>query len=430
MTTPALDGLVQAALVNNTDLQVAAANLRRGARRCCAATAAALPPTAGVSGRRRPRPLRRHATNPSPQADWTYTAGLDVSYEVDLFGRVRRGIEAAARRRRHRAPRPQDAVRVTVAAETARAYARGLRACRASRGGRPPLARPARSRAYDITASARRSGRRLRLRGRHAPSAAARAGPAPPVPTFEAQRKSALYQLAVLTGRPPAEISPAAAACASLPRTQARRSPIGDGAALLSRRPDVREARAQPGRGHRPHRAWPPPTSIRRVSLGGDLTSTYGRRHARRCSSVGNVTFGLGPLISLDLPQHDRGPRPYRRAEARSQAALARLRRRGAARRCRRPSRRWTYYAGELDRNAALTAARDQSAEAAAAGQHPLRRGLDQLPRTCSTPSAPWSRPTATWPPRASTWPKTRSTCSRRWAAAGNRPGGRDGGGE
>src|SRR5690606_39446895 len=49
------------------------------------------------------------------------------------------------------------------------------------------------------------------------------------------------YRLAVLTGRPPAEFPADLATCAA-PLRLDRPIPVGDGAALLARRPDVRAA--------------------------------------------------------------------------------------------------------------------------------------------------------------------------------------------
>jgi outer membrane protein TolC len=41
-----------------------------------------------------------------PRERWAYDGGLSLSYEVDLFGRVRRGIEAARGDARQRKPMP------------------------------------------------------------------------------------------------------------------------------------------------------------------------------------------------------------------------------------------------------------------------------------------------------------------------------------
>src|SRR5690606_39593478 len=50
------------------------------------------------------------------------------------------------------------------------------------------------------------------------------------IPTLETLQQTALYRLAVLTGRPPAEFPRELAACAS-PRQLDRPIPVGDGAA-------------------------------------------------------------------------------------------------------------------------------------------------------------------------------------------------------
>src|SRR5262249_41966902 len=61
------------------------------------------------------------------------------------------------------------------------------------------------------------------------------------VPTFEAERRAALYALAVLTGDPPEAVDAAASRCTTTPYAR-QPIPVGDGQALLARRPDVRAA--------------------------------------------------------------------------------------------------------------------------------------------------------------------------------------------
>src|SRR5690606_4442781 len=61
------------------------------------------------------------------------------------------------------------------------------------------------------------------------------------LPALEARRQAQLYRLAVLMGRPPASFPAEAAACSSLPLLD-EPLPVGDGAGLLSRRPDLHEA--------------------------------------------------------------------------------------------------------------------------------------------------------------------------------------------
>src|SRR5690606_36880444 len=57
-----------------------------------------------------------------PPNRWSYSGGIHVGYQVDLFGQIRRAIEAAEDDEQA-AQAAYDATRITVAAETARAYA-------------------------------------------------------------------------------------------------------------------------------------------------------------------------------------------------------------------------------------------------------------------------------------------------------------------
>jgi hypothetical protein len=61
------------------------------------------------------------------------------------------------------------------------------------------------------------------------------------IPGLKAAQRNALFQLAVLTGRAPAQYDIDLESCAAPPRLLAA-LPVEDGAALLKRRPDVREA--------------------------------------------------------------------------------------------------------------------------------------------------------------------------------------------
>jgi outer membrane protein, multidrug efflux system len=131
----------------------------------------------------------------------------------------------------------EDAVRVTVAAETAQAY---LQACsNAEQGDVARRSADLLQQAYDITVRQRTLGAAsdIEVQAQKQLLDAARAA----VPTFDAQRTSSLCQLAVLTGQPPEVISQAAAQCAAIPPL-ATPIPVGDGVALLKRRPDVRAA--------------------------------------------------------------------------------------------------------------------------------------------------------------------------------------------
>ena len=68
------------------------------------------------------------------------------------------------------------------------------------------------------------------------------------LPPFQAQQRTALYRLAALTGRTPAQIPASLLQCATAPRLT-QTIPVGDGAALRVAVPTSA----------RPNAAWPPP---------------------------------------------------------------------------------------------------------------------------------------------------------------------------
>ena len=86
---PVLDGLISDALAHNTDVRAAVARLARARASLREVKVDRLPQVdAGASATRGRDPGTTDASN-------SFDAGLDVAYEVDLFGRVSRNVEAA-----------------------------------------------------------------------------------------------------------------------------------------------------------------------------------------------------------------------------------------------------------------------------------------------------------------------------------------------
>ena len=202
---PLLDQLVKEALRANTDLRIAGANLAR-ARALLRETRAGRLPSTDLNAD------IRYAQDPGGDPALRYDAGLDVSYQLDLFGGIRRAIEAS-RADVGAVQAAFDNTRISVAAETVRAYAD---AC--SAGQQLAVARDSLSvqeQTFDLT-------RRLFEGGRGTALDTGQAGAQleqvrATLPTLEAQRKGALFRLAVLTGRPPANF-PAPCPSATGPR--------------------------------------------------------------------------------------------------------------------------------------------------------------------------------------------------------------------
>jgi NodT family efflux transporter outer membrane factor (OMF) lipoprotein len=362
---PALDGLVAEALVNNRDVAVAAANLAQVRASLSEARAGRLPGTtvSGSAGRSRQPNV---ATGQMVEAD-TVSAGLDVSYELDFFGRVARSIEAA-RADRDAAQAALDVVRVSVAAETTRAYAD---ACAA--GAQLQVAQRTLALSEETAGLTRRqlvAGRGTGLDTARAQAQAESARAA--LPPLQAQRDAALFRLSVLVGRPPAAVSPEAAACLAPPQISAA-LPVGDGAALLARRPDVRQAErrlaaATARIGVATAALYP------QVTLGGSVASVGGGGR----DFGDQISFSLGPLISWSFPNIAVARARIAQADAATQAAFASFEQ-STLTALQETETALSAYGRELDRRSALRRARDQSAEAVRLARLRQGAGLDSF---------------------------------------------------
>lgn len=364
---PALDGLVADALKANTDLRQAAAHLAE-ARAALRETRASLTPQTTVSAsatRSRGSTATQGLGARLPDVT-SVDAGLDVSYELDLFGRLRRAVQAS-RADLGATQAAYDLARITVAADTTGAYAD---AC--AYGQQLDVARRAlqlQQQSYDMTQGLLKAGSGTALD-------VARAGALldqtrAQIPQLEALRKGALYRLAVLTGRPPAQVSPAAAACRA-PPVLTQPIPVGDGAALLARRPDVRQAeRALAADTARVGVATADlyPT----VTLGGAVGSS-----ANSVAGLGRANafhFSAGPLIQWTFPNILAAKARIAQARAVAAADLAAFDGTWLTA-LQETETALAAYAGQLDRVSALTGARDQAATASRLAHARFRSGL------------------------------------------------------
>lgn len=367
-----LDGLIQQALTENNELEAAAANLRAVRASLSEARSGRFPTTTTSASANRGRSST--ITNPTangaklPEVE-TYDVGLDVSYEVDLFGRVESSIRAA-RNDAAVAAAALEVVRVTVAAETARAYADTCSANAQIAVAERTI--DLQSKTVDLTQRLLDggSGNGLDVARARAALEQTRAG----LPPLRAQRDGALYRLATLTGRTPAEASEAARACQSPPRLS-HPIPVGDGATLLARRPDVRQAEARlAASAARVNVATA--NLFPSIRLGGSLGST-----ALDGSDLGddaNFRFSFGPLISWSFPNVWAARARIKQADAQSDAALATFDQTVLAA-LQETETALSAYANELDRRSALRVARDQAATAARLSRLRFDAGADSF---------------------------------------------------
>jgi multidrug efflux system outer membrane protein len=120
---PALDRLIEEALAGNTDVLVAAARVDE-ARALLGEAGAALRPEVGANasaGRSRASAATGLLPPGTPRERDNYRATLDVSYEIDVFGRLRAANDAA-RAELVASEAVRDAVRLALTARMASGY--------------------------------------------------------------------------------------------------------------------------------------------------------------------------------------------------------------------------------------------------------------------------------------------------------------------
>jgi NodT family efflux transporter outer membrane factor (OMF) lipoprotein len=367
---PALDGLIADALAHNTDVRVAVARLARARAALREVKVNRLPDVGVGASATYGRAAEGQQLPGNSRTDTSFDVGLDVAYEVDLFGRVSRNVEAA-RGDVAAADADAEAVRVAIAAETARAYADA-----ASAAERLAVATRIVALLDDsLKLTERRVEVGLTTRLDTARIAALRNQRQAEIPAIAAERDSALFRLAMLTGRAPAEL-PLVAGARDTALKLDRAIPVGDGAQLLARRPDVRAAErrlaaATARIGVATADLYP------RITLGGSIGST--------ANSVGNLFTGgplnwvLGPLISWAFTDHARARARVAGAEAGTQEALAEFD--GTVlRSLQETETALSAYSHALERREALKAARDEAAVAARITRAQQREGqVDSL---------------------------------------------------
>ncbi len=237
---PRLDALVQEALTANTDLRMADANLEHSQALLREVKTLRQPSVAIGAGVEYAQLAGEQYLQPiTPPVGTYYDTGITVGYDLDLFGGIRRGIEAA-RADDEAVEAARDLVRVNVAAETARAYAQACGAGLQLEAANRSLALQRKS--LDLTRELLRGGRAIDLDVRRSQQFVDELTAV--IPSLEAARRNALYRLATLTGKPASQFDRDLEGCATPPRLT-EPLPVGDGAALLKRRPDVREAERQ-----------------------------------------------------------------------------------------------------------------------------------------------------------------------------------------
>lgn len=167
-----------------------------------------------------------------------YQGSFDASWELDLWGKVRREVEMAGAQQQQSIESRNDAL-VSLEAEVARAYLqlRGAQAIMQTLQTQIDVAQQT----LELTQSQQRNGlapqtnvenARAQVNSLHAR-----------LPQYQAQIHQAMNGLAVLTGRVPGALDAELSAVKPLPALP-KAVPVGVPSELARRRPDVREAEA------------------------------------------------------------------------------------------------------------------------------------------------------------------------------------------
>lgn len=404
---PALDALIADAFAANTDLRAAYANIARARGALRSARSARFPSTTVSAGYNYSESSTAFGSGASRGGTGTggtgtggtgtggtgtggtgtggggtgttstgvgggfsaFDLGFAVNYEVDLFGRVSNQIRAA--RRDVEAERAlADQLRVTVAADTALSYVNYCSATVQESVARRTLT--ILQRGLEITELTFEAGRGTRLDVERARTLAEQQ--AATIQPFEAARAASRYSLAALTGRAPTDLILSKIPCKSTPHL-AVPIPIGDGRALLARRPDIRAAErtlaADTARiGVATADLYPT------IGLGGSAGFASGS--LRQLFSASAFNWAAGPLLSWAFPNREAARGRILQAQGQAAASLANFD--GTVLTALRETETaLSALARELDRRQALVRARDSSRIAAQIARLRFTEGVDSF---------------------------------------------------
>lgn len=366
---PRLNALIEQAFAANDDLKVAEANLTAARAILEGARALQLPQTttegSATYGRSPALDTILETEGRPPQDSWVFDATFDVSYELDLFGHVRRSVEAA-RDNAQAVAAARDGLRVTIAAETARAYGS---VC--ALGQQLAVAQHSLAVTQDelrIVENRRAAGAGTDFDVVRSKTLVAQVQAI--LPPLQGQREAALLELTALLGRTPAAAPRDVLDCTTPPQL-AVAMPLGDGAALLKRRPDIREADrklavALAEIGVAKADLFP------RVTLNG----FYGgaSNQITLLGSNSGLAWGVGPAISWSFPNLAGPLAKLAQSRASARGALAQYDA-TVLTALKETAQALAAYRAELDHHAALVTAATEAGQALGMAQEQFAAG-------------------------------------------------------
>lgn len=322
---PDLDRLIETAYKQNLSLQIAGLRILEARARLGIAIGDRYPQVQQLSGSASKIRTSEHSPNFSPAADTefsNYELGFDAAWELDFWGRFRRGIEAAEASLQVSVA-DYDAVLVTLTAEVARIYI-SIRTLQA----RLALAQEnieLQQNSLQIAQIRFNNGATSELDVQQAKAnlAATQAR----VPALSRALRQAHNSLSILLGKTPGELTLHTATRRDIPVAPAQIA-VGVPADLLRRRPDVRQAEYQAASqsaliGVAQADLYPSFSLLGSIGL---QSSNTGASDAGDLFGSDSLKYSVGPVFSWKILNYGRLRNNVRVQDARYQQALVNYR--------------------------------------------------------------------------------------------------------
>ena len=295
MGDPLLDALMAEAVAGNLDVATAKANVRAARASYRQQVGTLFPQVTGNASGTRGDNGGRVGSGGDVTVDSSYgqyQAGLDASWEIDLFGANRRGVEASVYGV-DAAVNDLDSVLLTLVGDVASNYAdvRGYQAQIA-------LARRTAASQRETEALTRRkvdagAASAVDLANASGLVASTEAG----IPELEAALAASIHRISVLTGQPPSALAPRLSVARAVP---APRLPVARGipADVLTLRPDVRAAERRLGQstaliGQAEANRYPAVSLTGNINATGTQLGDLGR--------ASSISWAFGPTLTVPI---------------------------------------------------------------------------------------------------------------------------------
>ena len=321
---PVLNVLIEKAYQQNLPVQVAGLRILEARAQLGIAIGAQYPQLQQAAGALTRSRISENQPNFSPTIDknfWQANAGFDASWELDFWGRFRRGVESAAANMGSQVAN-YDSALVSLSAEVARVYAtirtlqEGLAVAQANAA--------IQQRGYEIADVRFRAGAVSELDPAQALTQLR--DTQAQIPTLEGNIRQSKNALSILLGMPPQDLS-GLLGKAPIPEAPAAVA-VGMPADLLRRRPDIREAELQAAAqsaliGVAQSDLYP------RLSLVGSIgfvSSDTNQSDLGDLFKADSLAYGVGPSFSWPLFNYGRLKNNVRVQDARFEQLLVNYR--------------------------------------------------------------------------------------------------------